>query len=1216
MRSRLCLLTLLACFVFFSNAQTVSISSNDEVCLNELLPFQANITGSASTYAWDFGDNSTSTQKNPSHTYSVPGGVTVTLTVTFSGGGTVSASKAVVVHDLPTGDFVNENSNFCFFSQDVCLTDKSTMGSTTSGYSSRLILWGDGSQSTSSSPAVNKVTCYGSYPKPRTTPYTIIVEVKNDKGCEDKWQDDIYILEDYKPHFAYKRNGATCENQTVCFTNDSSVKRSDVQSFEWDFGDGSAANNSDWGGTCHTYTATGSYRASLKVKLKNGCESVYSRVFGINIYQFDVNVSIDDSIKCFPSNFIVSHTLISGGQYTWELYDTDTVFIKNAGFGIVQPVEVDFPEDYLLRLKLKVGNCMKFSRYFHLSSVGVSANFIPLNVQQCPAQDTVYFANTSKSHPSSNLSYFWNFEDPQAPACIGWKNNCNQDTLRDTKHFYTDTGCFKAKLVVTDTENGCISSTEKMVSIINPEFVKYDYHLKRPCIGLKNEYGVSFKNNLCDGNIKICYDSLLDDTRFDGIISDKKYISIADTLNGWVTVGFALKVGSDKVYLSADTSDFIINPANVCYDTTWFHNWFQLRPEPEFSLQLSTDTTCLPIEISLIYDGTQESTIKYLKYSWQPMNPLLIVSKESDTLPDISNIYDEEGLINIDARLEDSFGCYSQRIFKDFLGYHNTFQCDTLLCIGQEVQFFDSIRYYGELTSYWRLPSRDEEISWDLGDSEGLFTQTGPVPKHSYLSKGVYFVRMATKDRKGCTDTATRAVLVGGINAAIKDNSDEYLCDQIIQFFDSSFFDFNTSLDEITDFYWDFGDNSTESYLQNPFHYYSRNGSFTITLAVETAVGCLDTAEIPIYLKGPEPYFDILSDTVGCVPHSVTLKSTSTNVSTFNWYLGDDNNTTISSSNDSTLTFTYDKPGIYSIHLEGSDSFYNVNSQNTYTCSAVFPDSLTSDSVRRVVVLPIPSVRFDFEEPGCAGTPVIFKNNSDSIYKNLNWTLASFDTTTSDDLRYVFNKEGNYDVNFKPTYIPEGPYQRECFDSFSNSISVSGVEAAFTYVKLGLCSEFVFTDSSANAVKYSWSFDHPKSGSKNISSIPNPNHTYGKDSGNYSVCLKVENPEGCLDTFCSEVQVDYIKELKLYNVFTPNEDGVNDEFIMDAVNYKSYSLKIYNRWGEQIFSSIDPSVGWNGKKDNLGHKLPAATYFYVLKCHFNCERSEQLIEGIVELIRP
>ena len=134
------------------DAQTASIKADDEVCLNEVIGFEAIFTGTASSYLWDFGDNTTSTQKNPSHTFSSFGTLTVNLTVNFAAGGTTTTTKTLQVHDLPVADFSTDNSNFCFFNQNVCVKDNSKMGATTSGYSSRLILWGDGQSESNTSP--------------------------------------------------------------------------------------------------------------------------------------------------------------------------------------------------------------------------------------------------------------------------------------------------------------------------------------------------------------------------------------------------------------------------------------------------------------------------------------------------------------------------------------------------------------------------------------------------------------------------------------------------------------------------------------------------------------------------------------------------------------------------------------------------------------------------------------------------------------------------------------------------------------------------------------------------------------------------------------------------------------------------------------------------------------------------------------------------------
>jgi len=73
-------------------------------------------------------------------------------------------------------------------------------------------------------------------------------------------------------------------------------------------------------------------------------------------------------------------------------------------------------------------------------------------------------------------------------------------------------------------------------------------------------------------------------------------------------------------------------------------------------------------------------------------------------------------------------------------------------------------------------------------------------------------------------------------------------------------------------------------------------------------------------------------------------------------------------------------------------------------------------------------------------------------------------------------------------------------------------------------------------------------------------------------------------------------KLEVPNVFTPNNDYVNDLFAPEVNNelcIESYHLVIYNRWGQQLFESFVYSVGWNG--NNLyGQPHPDGTYCYSL----------------------
>jgi gliding motility-associated-like protein len=64
------------------------------------------------------------------------------------------------------------------------------------------------------------------------------------------------------------------------------------------------------------------------------------------------------------------------------------------------------------------------------------------------------------------------------------------------------------------------------------------------------------------------------------------------------------------------------------------------------------------------------------------------------------------------------------------------------------------------------------------------------------------------------------------------------------------------------------------------------------------------------------------------------------------------------------------------------------------------------------------------------------------------------------------------------------------------------------------------------------------------------------------------------------------------NVFTPNNDGLNDVFFVDFKNARTFKVEIFNRWGERVFESDSKTFAWKG--DFNGQLVPAGVYFYVI----------------------
>ena len=106
------------------------------------------------------------------------------------------------------------------------------------------------------------------------------------------------------------------------------------------------------------------------------------------------------------------------------------------------------------------------------------------------------------------------------------------------------------------------------------------------------------------------------------------------------------------------------------------------------------------------------------------------------------------------------------------------------------------------------------------------------------------------------------------------------------------------------------------------------------------------------------------------------------------------------------------------------------------------------------------------------------------------------------------------------------------------------------------------------------------------------NHRYTFSSqGRYDVKLSVTNGD-CVhrDSLVVEVRESL---LEVPNVFTPNNDGINDEFRVVYRSLESFHGWIYNSWGHLVFEWTDPARGWDGRV--RGRNAPSGTYFYVIR---------------------
>ncbi|MFT2008801.1 gliding motility-associated C-terminal domain-containing protein [Pontibacter sp. 13R65] len=96
--------------------------------------------------------------------------------------------------------------------------------------------------------------------------------------------------------------------------------------------------------------------------------------------------------------------------------------------------------------------------------------------------------------------------------------------------------------------------------------------------------------------------------------------------------------------------------------------------------------------------------------------------------------------------------------------------------------------------------------------------------------------------------------------------------------------------------------------------------------------------------------------------------------------------------------------------------------------------------------------------------------------------------------------------------------------------------------------------------------------------------------------------------------LEVVQPLKLFvpSAFSPNNDGLNDVFTVKGKFYENYSIKIYNRSGQVVYQSIEPTEGWDGTYQ--GQSQPAGAYVYEIQLTtLDGEKKDR--KGTVTLIR-
>ncbi len=163
------------------------------------------------------------------------------------------------------------------------------------------------------------------------------------------------------------------------------------------------------------------------------------------------------------------------------------------------------------------------------------------------------------------------------------------------------------------------------------------------------------------------------------------------------------------------------------------------------------------------------------------------------------------------------------------------------------------------------------------------------------------------------------------------------------------------------------------------------------------------------------------------------------------------------------------------------------------------------------------------------------------------------------------------------------------------------------------------SESLGTITDYEWNFIKNASGDDEAYSYaphlePNTNFTF-EEIGTYNITLTVSNIySGCSNIKEIDTPLEIIKiKLEAPNVFTPNGDGINDEFVVVYQSIKSFKMVIVNRWGRKVFTTTNPAEGWDGKIN--GKDASEGVYFYYIEAKGFNEGETLEKKGPLHLIR-
>lgn len=386
-----------------------------------------------------------------------------------------------------------------------------------------------------------------------------------------------------------------------------------------------------------------------------------------------------------------------------------------------------------------------------------------------------------------------------------------------------------------------------------------------------------------------------------------------------------------------------------------------------------------------------------------------------------------------------------------------------------------------------------------------------------------------------------------------------------------------------------FGDGTIDSSAYNPVHvYYTQSLGYNISLLYHNAYGCSSTYTLPdpIYHTVSSVFSNASMVCYG-VPEVFTNASAATYTPmTYAWTFGDGTTST-----DMDPTHVYAAPGTYSVTLTTADAMGCTATSSTTLDVILITTTLNVHDTTVCLRLPMP----------LNATTTVIPASYTGVSYSWSPTTGLSDPTIADP---TFMTIGDYTYTVSATVAPLGCTASDVVHILSNPpVILTNVTADVT-IPYGASVQL----NADSAWIYTWT---PNNGTLSNPNINNPVATPTDSVTTYMVVGM--SPYGCRDSAYVTVRVDQGVTEFIPEAFTPNGDGLNDKFRAYNLKYqKLVDFRIFNRWGKEVFHSIDTREGWDGTLNGVPQDM-GVYYYQIILAHPDGEQKS--ITGSVTLIR-